>query len=148
MFYLCMTSSLPSRTNQFFLLPVALVAVATLVAAQRKDSRAASEVPSGAELYARHCAVCHGSDLKGTEPVPAPYRTPPDLTTLSRRHAGKFPMAYVSNVLKKGATLPAHAPAEMPVWGSEFEVTTGADQAQITARIRNLALYIKSYQEN
>ncbi len=117
-------------------------------AGQQTNSRATSEVPSGAKLYARHCAVCHGSDLKGTGPVPAPYRTPPDLTTLTRRDGGKFPLVYVSNVLKKGATLPAHAPAEMPVWGSEFEATTpGTDQAQIAARIRNLAMYIKSRQE-
>ena len=77
--------------------------------------------PSGAELFTKHCAVCHGADLKGTGPFPAPYRTPPDLTTLARRHEGKFPAAYVSKVLRAGVTLPAHGPAEMPVWGAEFQ---------------------------
>jgi hypothetical protein len=35
----------------------------------------------------------------------------------------------------------------MPVWGAEFEANPGTDQAQIVARIRNLAMYIKSRQE-
>ena len=57
---------------------------------------------SGAELYKQYCAVCHGNDLKGNGPAPSPFkRSPPDLTTLARRHDGKFPYAYVSNVLRK-----------------------------------------------
>ena len=43
---------------------------------------APSNAPSGAELYSRHCAVCHGNDLKGGGSVPSPYRVPPDLTML------------------------------------------------------------------
>src|SRR5580765_6466129 len=78
------------------------------------------KISSGAELYAQHCAVCHGSDLRGAGPFPPPYRKPPDLTKLAQRHGGKFPEAYVSKVLRNGVTLPAHGPAEMPVWGTEF----------------------------
>ena len=88
-----------------------------------------------------------GSDLKGTGPVPTPYRTPPDLTTLSRRHGGKFPLRYVSDLLRNGPLLPAHAPAEMPVWGSEFAERRDANHAQVAARIRNLSAYIKSRQQ-
>ena len=107
---------------------------------------AASTPPSGADLYAQHCAVCHGNDLKGTGPVPYPYRTPPDLTTLARRHAGEFPNAYVSEVLASGAIMPAHGPAEMPIWGTAFGVGDRADEAEVTERIAALAKYIQSRQ--
>ena len=105
----------------------------------------ASDAPSGARLYAQHCAVCHGNDLKGTGPAPYPYRPPPDLTTLAKRHGGQFPDSYVSSVLRNGVIMPAHGPAEMPVWGDEF---TGErlDQAQVKLRIAELTNYIRSLQ--
>jgi len=101
---------------------------------------------SGAELYKQHCATCHGADLRGTGPVPSPYREPPDLTTLAQRHGGKFPDAYVANVLRNGAILPEHGPAEMPVWGTVFRAAGGLDATQVTDRIAKLTNYIKSVQ--
>jgi mono/diheme cytochrome c family protein len=105
----------------------------------------AQDPPSGAELYTQHCAVCHGNDLKGTGAAPYPFRAPPDLTTLAKRHGGKFPDAYVSSVLRDGVVMPAHGPAEMPVWGDEFTISR-LDQAQVTSRIARLTNYIKSLQ--
>jgi mono/diheme cytochrome c family protein len=102
--------------------------------------------PSGAALYKQYCAACHGNDLKGSGPVPAPYRVPPDLSTLARRRGGKFPDGYVSDVLRNGVVLPAHGPAEMPVWGEEFAATGRLDASQVTARINALTQYIKSLQ--
>jgi mono/diheme cytochrome c family protein len=124
--------------------------IASLCASQEKPPQkapeAASTSPSGAELYRQHCATCHGNDLKGNGPFPPPYREPPDLRTLSRRHGGKFPEAYVSKVLLSGVTLPAHGPAEMPVWGAEFEAANGLDKAEVAQRIKNLSNYLKSLQ--
>jgi len=102
--------------------------------------------PSGAELYKEHCAVCHGNDLKGVGPVPAPYRVPPDLTTLTKRHGGKFPDAYVASVLRNGVVMPAHGPAQMPTWGTDFREMNGLDATQVKLRITNLTNYIKSRQ--
>lgn len=102
---------------------------------------------SGAELFKQHCAVCHGNDLKGSGSFLAPYRRPPDLTTLARRHGGQFPDAYVSSVLRDGVIMPAHGPAEMPVWGEEFRVKDRLDETQVKLRITNLIKYIKSFQE-
>jgi mono/diheme cytochrome c family protein len=111
-----------------------------------KPPVAPSDLPSGAELYKQYCAACHGEDLKGAGPFPPPYRKPPDLTTLTRRHAGKFPDAYVAKVLRNGVMLPAHGPAEMPVWGTCFEATDQSDKTQVTLRIKRLTNYIKSVQ--
>ena len=137
------------RCSLFSLYMMAGLAVG-LSRGQEKAVQKASEAPStpssGAELYKQHCAVCHANDLKGSGPFPPPYRRPPDLTSLSRRHGGRFPEAYVSNVLRNGVKLPAHGPAEMPVWGVEFEATNGADKAEVESRIRNLTNYIKSRQ--
>ena len=110
------------------------------------QSVTAASPPSGAELYNQYCIACHGSDLKGNGSFPAPYRVPPDLTTLARRHGGRFPDAYVSEVLRNGMVLPAHGPAEMPVWGEEFRTGDRLDATQVTARIRDLTEYIKSFQ--
>jgi mono/diheme cytochrome c family protein len=104
-----------------------------------------ADAPSGAELYARHCAVCHGSDLKGSGPAPYPFRAPPDLTTLALRHGGKFPDAYVAKVLRSGVVMPAHGPAEMPVWGDEFTIHR-LDAAEVALRITRLTNYIESQQ--
>jgi mono/diheme cytochrome c family protein len=105
-----------------------------------------SNAPSGAELYKQHCAVCHGIDLKGSGPAPDPYRAPPDLTTLARRHGGKFPDAYVLKVLRNGVVMPAHGPAEMPIWGADFAMDR-LSEPQVALRIKNLTSYIKSFQK-
>jgi mono/diheme cytochrome c family protein len=109
----------------------------------QKPTQTSMSSSAGEELYKQHCVVCHGNDLKGNGPFPEPYRMPPDLTTLSRRHGGKFPEAYVSKMLHNGVKLPAHGTAEMPVWGAEFEAK-GDDKTQVESRIRNLTNYIKS----
>ncbi len=106
----------------------------------------ASSSPSGAELYKRHCADCHGNDLRGGSPAPYPFRTPPDLTTLARRHGGKFPDSYVSDVLRNGLVMPAHGPADMPIWGADFTLEQ-LGETQVTLRITSLTNYIKSLQE-
>jgi mono/diheme cytochrome c family protein len=111
----------------------------------KQDS--AENVASGAQLYQRLCAACHGNDLKGNGPGPYPFKdVPPDLTTLARRHGGKFPDAYVADVLRHGVTLPNHGPAEMPTWGTDFEPGKTLDATQVTSRITNLSDFIKSQQ--
>jgi mono/diheme cytochrome c family protein len=124
--------------------------IVSLRAAQQEQAKKSQVTPSnsvsGAELFKQHCAVCHGNDLKGVGPVPEPYRVPPDLTTLARRHAGKFPDAYVADVLRNGVIMPAHGPAEMPTWGTDFREMDGFDATQVTLRITDLKNYIKSRQ--
>ena len=116
---------------------------------EKKSARnsSAGNSSSGERLYRRYCAVCHGNDLKVNGPAPPPFQdVPPDLTKLAQRHGGKFPDAYVFDVLRHGVVLPAHGPAEMPDWAPEFKAGEGLDDAEVTLRITNLKDYIKSAQ--
>jgi len=116
----------------------------------KSTAKTASDVvrtPSGLQLYNQHCAACHGKDLKGNGPAPPPFDHTPDLTTLSKRHGGQFPDAYVTNALQNGVEISAHGPAEMPIWGTTFKESEKLDHAQITARIANLVGYLKSHQD-
>jgi mono/diheme cytochrome c family protein len=114
--------------------------------AQRKTV-STENVPTGAKLYKQLCSDCHGNDLKGNGPAPAPFKdVPPDLSTLARRHGGSFPDAYVSDVLRNGVPMPDHGPAEMPTWGADLRAGGRLDASQITMRIANLIEYLKSLQ--
>ena len=104
-----------------------------------------SNSSAGAELYRQHCAACHGNDLKGGGTAPLPFKAPPDLTTLARRHGGKFPEAYISDVLRNGVVLRSHGSAQMPIWGPDFATDrTGEPSAE--SRIASLRDYIEAAQ--
>ena len=70
----------------------------------------------------------------------------PDLTTVSKRHGGKFPFEYVENVLRFGPGLFAHGSSEMPVWGPIFQYLENYNEAAVRQRIRNLCDYVESLQ--
>ena len=98
----------------------AIVALALLVALGcRFEPR---EEPSGAALYARHCAACHGAEGRGDGPVaPAFTRPPSDLTALARRNGGRFDAARVAAAIDGRSAVAGHGTREMPVWGVVFE---------------------------
>ena len=102
---------------------------------------------SGQEMFQSYCAVCHGKDAKGAGPASEALKTtPPDLTTLAKRHDGKFPEDYVNSVLRNGIKAPAHGSSEMPVWGPLLRTVSGGDEAIVEMRIRNLVRYVESLQ--
>jgi mono/diheme cytochrome c family protein len=138
----------------------ALFSVATLAMAQ--ESQNIKKVPiqrtsaaSGEEMFDAYCAACHGKDGKGNGPAAADLKTPPpDLTTLAERRGGKYPSAYVSQVLHNGVTeARAHGSADMPVWGDLFSSIAyggggraGSGGPEITKRVYNLNKYVESLQ--
>ena len=103
---------------------------------------------SGAEMYKAYCAVCHGPDGKGTGPAAAELKTKPaNLSTLAKRHGGKFPDDYVVTVLRFGTPAAALGSSDMRTWGPLFSVVSGQDKAQVDMRISNLIGYVKTLQE-
>ena len=119
-------------------------------AAQDKQIKKAPIQPapanSGSEMFKQYCAACHGTTGKGDGPAASALKQPPaNLTTLTKRHDGKFPEDYVANVLRNGVKAPAHGDAEMPVWGPLFS-SMDQNEAVVNLRIGNLTKYIKSIQ--
>ena len=108
-----------------------------------------SYVPSGKDMYKQYCGACHGVEAKGDGPASTMLKTPPtDLTTLSRRHGGKFPYEYVSGVLRFGAgTTILHGTADMPTWGPIFLFLDKNDERAVEQRIKNLCDYLASLHE-
>lgn len=130
---------------------VALTCVSAGVAAQGSGQVKTApitytNIASGPEMYGAYCAACHGKDGKGKGPAAAELKTPPsDLTTLAKRHDGKFPTESVMQVLRNGpATAKAHGSADMPMWGSLF--SSIGEQGSVTQRIFNLTKYLESIQ--
>jgi len=102
---------------------------------------------SGKDMFKSYCAACHGTDGKGDGPAAATLKQKPaDLTTLAKRHDGKFPDDYVVSVLRFGVKSPAHGSSDMPIWGPLLSAVSNQDKQQTEMRINNLASYLRSIQ--
>ena len=101
----------------------------------------------GDNLYKAYCASCHGDDAKGNGPLAASMKVaPPDLTLISVRNGGKFPLARVDRIISGEEALPSgHGARSMPVWGPVFSQVT-RDQDLGRVRIDNLARYLRDIQ--
>ncbi len=82
-------------------------------AQQASKTRLHVNVAAGKELFREYCSVCHGVDAKGNgslydaHSADKSVRVPPaDLTLLSQRNAGKFPVARVRDAIYSKRTDP------------------------------------------
>ncbi|MEC8197165.1 MAG: c-type cytochrome [Pseudomonadota bacterium] len=75
------------------------------------------EAPEGAALFAENCAMCHGPSGRGDGALAADMSPKPtDLTTISRRAGGAFPMAEVLSEIDGYHRDPVTG-ADMPEFG-------------------------------
>jgi mono/diheme cytochrome c family protein len=112
------------------------------------DAPSSNVVPSGKAMYKQHCADCHGVEAKGDGPyAPMLKVLPPNLTTLAKRHDGKFPYDYVTNILRFGPRPTIlHGSPDMPAWGRIFYVDKN-NVGAVEQRIKNLCDYLALLQE-
>jgi len=99
-------------------------------------------------MYKQYCAACHGADGKGDGPAAVSLKVPPpDLSTLAKRHGGKFPDEYVSTILLFGPGTTAHGSSSMPTWGPIFGALDKLNARVVHQRVQNLCDYLATIQQ-
>jgi mono/diheme cytochrome c family protein len=105
---------------------------------------------SGQETYTRFCAACHGESGTGDGPVAAGLPiTVPDLTRLQQRNGDAFKEELLRKIIDGREVVIVHGTRYMPVWGYEFWVEEGADDAareRVDIIVDNLIEYLRSIQ--
>jgi mono/diheme cytochrome c family protein len=127
---------------------VSLAAVTLTVAIQAFASGPDEEAYRawGKELFAAHCASCHGADAKGGGPVASDLKAPPkDLTRIAERYEGKFPPNLVEEIIDGRRYFMAHGDRAMPIWGDFFAQGKGDYAGRV--RVDALRIYLESIQE-
>jgi len=133
------------------LIPLGVLCALTLGAGHKtrdqQPSPAAPAVASGRETFKTYCGSCHGEDAKGNGPAAIAMKTPPpDLTTLARRHKGKYPDGFVGAVIKFGRSFASHGSEEMPVWGGSFRRIDPVNDPTGQQHVDQVVAYIKTLQ--
>lgn len=101
---------------------------------------------SGAELYKRFCASCHGSGGEGDGPVAPTLRVMvPDLSRLAGRRRGEFPAEAVRRIIDGREIRAAHGTRRMPVWGYEFR-SAGTRGEEADVLVQRLVDHLRSIQ--
>lgn len=114
---------------------------------------AAQDPVSGADLYIRYCAACHGMEARGDGEMAAILTImPADLTQISAGNGGVFPMARVAWQIDGRDPMLAHG-GVMPLFGDFFEgqdtaVRTETGQTLLTsAPVADLLAFLEAIQE-
>ena len=118
----------------------AAIFIAALLALPSAGWAAEADSPTvdwGRDLYMSYCVSCHGWTGKGDGPAGLALKSPPaDLTQLSARNGGEFPVTQVKKYIQGEQLVQAHGSRKMPVWGKVFRrESTGSE-----ARMQYLAL--------
>lgn len=109
-------------------------------------------VANGKAYYGANCAVCHGTGGHGAGPASLGLGdAPPALTGLSKQNKGRFPRAYVIEIIA-GKVGFDHPTAAMPEFGQEQlgkRVKTQSDGKEIIVPGGLVAVtnYLESIQE-
>jgi hypothetical protein len=114
---------------------------------------AEGDAAKGEALYRQHCAVCHGIEATGKGPmVTVLVVQPADLTTLTERYDGVFPLERVAARIDGRDPLVSHG-SYMPIYGDFFEgrdvaLKSAAGQPLMTSQpIADLIAWLESIQK-
>ena len=107
--------------------------------------------PSGARLFAKNCASCHGSEGRGDGPEAARLpQAPADLTQIAARNGGVFPTADVMAAIYgyRGQELHALMPAFGAILDSPTVMWTDPSGEQIAtpSALLAIATYLEGLQ--
>lgn len=134
----------------FWTVPAFLVAGAMSLPFPASADQAAGEsraIPAGSSLYATYCAVCHGTDARGTGPLASTLkRRPADLTAIAKANNGTFDRETIRRIIDGRAPVKGHGGGDMPVWGDAFERSADAGPAAVRDRLDALADYLSTLQ--
>jgi mono/diheme cytochrome c family protein len=79
-------------------------------------------VDLGKTEYVNKCAVCHGRSGKGDGgAIDVLKKAPTDLTILSKKNGGVFPVDRVYAVIDGREVVMGHGDRDMPIWGSSYK---------------------------
>ncbi len=114
---------------------------------------AAQDAVRGAELFAGHCAACHGAGAAGDGPMAQILAVkPPPLTGLAAAEGGAFPMERIVRSIDGRTMILSHG-GPMPLFGQllggEPAVIDAADGTPVItkAAVVDLAAWLLSIQE-
>ncbi len=107
----------------------------------------------GKTLYGDYCSACHGMEGKGDGEMAMVLTVkPPNLTLLSQRNNGAFPMLKVIHIIDGRTGVRAHG-GQMPVWGQTFSDMAGGAENPVGSvieargKVMSLATYLESIQQ-
>ena len=82
---------------------------------------------TGAQLYERFCAACHGLHGHGDGPVASDLSVEvPDITRIAKRRGGSFPADVIRRVIDGRDVHRAHGTRLIPVCGYQFRIVTAS----------------------
>jgi len=102
-------------------------------------------------VFVRHCSACHGLHGRGDGPAASVLQPPPtDLTRITQRHDGLFPVAEITAIIDGRTIILAHGSRVMPIWGARFGEMAGggpAGEAMVHDVLRMLIDYLQAIQQ-
>jgi mono/diheme cytochrome c family protein len=115
--------------------------------AQENQQERQDAIAFGKVSYRVYCQNCHGESGKGNGRIASILKVQPsDLTQISQRNGGTFPVDRMHQIIDGRADVLAHGGREMPVWGQAFLERTD-NEADVRAKVHQLTVYLESIQE-
>lgn len=107
-------------------------------------------IAHGRVTYEQYCMGCHGEDGGGAGELLTDLESlPANLTRLTIRNDGSFPVDLIYETIDGRKDVEAHGSREMPVWGNIWSEQDGTPMQEevVQQRINELIEYIRSVQE-